>query len=109
MKIALVSMGNSKESLIGDKFGRAPYVIIYNTDNNQYEAIENSGEQSKHGAGTETAELIIKNGVDLLLTAEIGVKAYSVLTKAHISIKLITSKLSVKAAIKQIIKNIKEN
>ena len=109
MKIALMSMGNSKDSLIGNKFGRAPYIIIYNTDTNLYESIENSGEQSKHGAGTETAELIIENGVDLLLTGEIGVKAYSVLTKAHISIKLVTSKLTVKSAIKQFSKIIKEN
>ena len=109
MKIAVMSMGNSKESLIGKKFGRAPYLIIFNTDNNLYEAIENSGEQSKHGAGPETAELIIENGVDLLLTGEIGVKAYSVLTKARIAIKLISTKGTVKAAIKRIMKNIKEN
>jgi len=105
MKIAVMSIGDSKESLISDKFGRAPFIIICDTDKNLYEVIENSGIQSKHGAGAETAELIIENGIDLLLTKEIGVKAYSVLAKAHIAIQLLTSESTVKGSIKHYLKN----
>lgn len=105
MKFTIVSMGNTKESLISDKFGRAPYIIIYDTDTNQYIAIENAGAQSKHGAGPETAELIIKRKIDILLTKEVGVKAYSVLAKAHVDIQLLTSISTVKSSIKHLLKN----
>jgi predicted Fe-Mo cluster-binding NifX family protein len=105
MKIAVMSVGNTKESLVCDKFGRAPYIIIYNTSNNLYEAIENSGGQSKHGAGPDTAELLIENGIDLLLTKEIGIKAYSVLAREHIEIKLVPARKTVSSVIKQYLKN----
>ena len=105
MKIAIVSMGNTNESLESDKFGHAPYIIIYDTELNQYIAIENAGAQSKQGAGPETAELIIKSKVDILLTKEVGVKAYSVLAKAHIDVKLLTSQSTVKSSIKHLLKN----
>ena len=104
MKIAIVSMGNTKESLVSDKFGRAPYIIIYDTDINKYIAIENAGAQNKHGAGPETAELIIKSKIDILLTKEVGVKAYSVLAKAHINIQLLTSISTVESSIKHFVK-----
>ena len=105
MKIAVMSTGSTKESLASDSFGRAPYIIIYDTDINQYIAIENTGAQSKHGAGPETAELIIKSKIDILLTKEVGVKAYSVLAKAHIDMQLLTSISTVKSSIKHLLKN----
>ncbi|MBK7380074.1 MAG: NifB/NifX family molybdenum-iron cluster-binding protein [Ignavibacteriales bacterium] len=104
MKIAVLSMGSTKESLVSNSFGRAPYIIIYYTDLNQYLVTENAGAQSKHGAGTETAEMIIKNKIDILLTKEVGVKAYSVLAKAHIDIRLLTSINTVKSAINKYLK-----
>ncbi|HKI76978.1 MAG TPA: NifB/NifX family molybdenum-iron cluster-binding protein [Ignavibacteriaceae bacterium] len=109
MKIAVMSMGNTKESQICSQFGRAPYIIVYNTANNLYEAIENAGEKSIHGAGPDTADLIIKNGIDLLLTKKIGAKAYSVLAKAQVAIKLVTSESTVKALLKKYLKNNPEN
>ena len=105
MKIAVMSLGKTKDSLVCGKFGRAPYVIICDTKNNMYEAIENSGGKNKHGAGPDTAELLIENEIDLLLTKEIGVRAYSVLAREHIDIKLVPSGSTVSSAIKQYLKN----
>ena len=105
MKIAVMSSGKSIESLVSDRFARSPYIIIYKSDSNNYVAIENTGSQSKESAGPQTAELIIKTGIDILLTKEIGVKAYSVLAREHINIKLIPSSSTVSSAIKLYLKN----
>ncbi len=32
MKILVMSVGKTKESLVSDKFGRAPYIIIYDDE-----------------------------------------------------------------------------
>lgn len=105
MKIAVMSMNKSIESLVSDKFARSPYIIIYDTESNNYVAIENTGSQLKDGAGPQTADCIIKSGIEILLTKEIGVKAYSVLAKEHINIELIPSCCTVNLAIKQYLKN----
>ncbi len=107
MKIAVMSRGNTKESLVSDEFGRAPFIIIYDTKNSLYEAIENTGAIIIDGSGPEAAKLIIGNRIDLLLTKEIGVKAYSVLAEAHIAIELLTSASTVNSSIKHILNNIK--
>ena len=105
MKIAVMSMGNSTEASISDKFARSPYIIIYDTCTNNYTTLENNGSKRKDGAGPQTAEHIIKNGIDILLTKEIGVRAYSVLAREHIEIKLVLISSTVSSAIKQYLKN----
>ncbi len=101
MKIAVMSMGNSKESLVSDRFARSPFIVIYDTSTNDYVILENTGSKSINGAGPRTAELIIKNNIDVLLTIEIGVKAYSVVAKEHIKIELIPSGSTVGSAIRK--------
>ncbi len=105
MKIAVMSMGNTIESLVSDRFARSPYIIIYDTNRNNYIALENTGMQHKNGAGPQTAGLIIKSGIDVLLTKEIGVKAYSVLERKRVNIELSTTGNTVRSAIKQFLKN----
>ena len=100
MKIAVMSYGNSKDSLVSERFARTPYIIIYDTIADNYLTIENSGSKSKNGAGPQTANLIINNKVDILLTKELGVKAYSVMAKEHIKIELIESGDNVESVIK---------
>lgn len=89
MKIAVPSTGESATSLISDKLGRAPFLIFYNSLTGEYEAIKNPGFQIQDGSGLQTAELLIAEKTEVLLTKEIGRKAYSALMHQHINVRLL--------------------
>ncbi len=105
-KIAVPSMGKTWESLISNSFGRCPFIIIYDKENEKYRAFENLGAKVQDGSGLKAAEILIQNRTDILLTLEIGRKAYSLLSKEHIDIRLLKSSRSVKNEINRILKNI---
>ena len=102
-KIAVPSMGNTPDSLISDSFGRCPFIIIYDEEDKKYRALENPGAKVQDGSGLKAAEVLIKNKVDILLTLEIGRKAYSVLSKEHIDVSLLKSTSTIKSLINKFI------
>ena len=105
MKIAVPSMGNSTKSDVSNKLGRCSYIVTYDTKSKKYSATPNPGSHLPDGSGPMVAEVIINSGADTLLSMEVGMKAYSVLAKAHINIHLLKSKGTVKSIIEKFIKN----
>ena len=49
MKIAIPSIGESLASLVSDTLGRAPFLIIYDSSNGEYNSLENPGFQIQDG------------------------------------------------------------
>ena len=103
-KIAVPAMGKTLESFISSNFGRSPFIIIYDDEIKNYSFFENIGYSIRNGSGLKAAEIIIQNKVDILLTMEIGQKAYSILMKEHIDIHLLSSGGTVKSAINKYLK-----
>ncbi len=85
MKILIpASNNNEKYSLISNRFGRAPYLTIYNNGN--YKTIENSATKAMGGAGVQTAQHVVNEDIDVLIAMNIGPKAWQVLSVANIEI-----------------------
>ena len=105
MKVAVPSTGETAKSIISDKLGRCRYIIIFDTENKKYFAIQNPGVLLRDGSGLKAAEVVINSGSDTLLSMEIGMKAYSILVKAHVDVQLLKSKSTVKTAINKFLKN----
>ncbi len=99
-KIAVPALGETAKDLISNSFGRCPFIIIYEAGSEKYTAYVNPGESLLDGSGLKASEVIIKNNADVLLTLEIGKKAYSVLLKENINVQLLKSGGTVKAVIK---------
>ena len=97
-------MGKTLESFVSNNFGRSPFIIIYNDETKKYNYFENIGFKIQDGSGLKAAEILIRNNADVLLTREIGRKAYSVLMKEHINISLLNLSGTVKSTIKKIFK-----
>lgn len=100
-KIALPAMGKTLDAFVSDSLGRAPFIIIYDMETQKYESFENPGFTLKDGSGLKVTEIILENKATILLTKEIGTKAYSVLMKEHIDIHLLNSGGTVNSAIKK--------
>ncbi len=87
MKIAITSMGEGAGSEMDQRFGRAKYFMIYDTETKEYETLSNTDAAGGvQGAGIKTGELLSKNGVEVVITGHCGPKAFSVLAAAKIKV-----------------------
>lgn len=87
MKIAVSAKNNDLESPIDPRFGRAPYIIIVDTESLEYEVIDNSANRDAlKGAGIQAAATVSRNGAEALLTGYCGPKAFQVLDAAGIRV-----------------------
>ncbi|MFY9218688.1 MAG: NifB/NifX family molybdenum-iron cluster-binding protein, partial [Tepidanaerobacteraceae bacterium] len=86
MLVAISSKGNSMESMMDPRFGRAEYFIIADTDTMEFEVLENTAAVSGGGAGITSGQLMIDKDVQAVITGNIGPNAMSVLAAANIEI-----------------------
>ena len=85
MKIAITSTGKTKESKADPRFGRARYFLIFDSDTNEYEVVDNSiSVNAPQGAGIQAAETIVDSGAKILITGHCGPKAFRVLQGAGV-------------------------
>ncbi len=87
MKIAITAQEPSPDSQIDPRFGRAPWLMIYDPTENNWQLIDNSeGLNAAHGAGIQAAQKVIDQQATAIITGAIGPKAYRSLTAAGIKI-----------------------
>ncbi len=88
MRICITATGNSLDAQADSSFGRAPWLLVIETDDNALivEAIENRGFSASQGAGIAAAQIIADKGVQALLTGRVGPKAQSALQAAGVKI-----------------------
>jgi len=85
MLIAITAQGNSLQSEIDPRFGRAAYYLIINTETDEVTVHDNSdGINASNGAGTGAAQTLSEYGVEALYTGSVGPKAADVLKQANI-------------------------
>jgi predicted Fe-Mo cluster-binding NifX family protein len=86
MKVCITATGNTLEAQTDQSFGRAPWLILVETDTLAFEAIENTGVNASQGAGIAAAQMISNKGAEALLTGRVGPKARAALEEAGIAI-----------------------
>ncbi|NLK65838.1 MAG: dinitrogenase iron-molybdenum cofactor biosynthesis protein [Tissierellia bacterium] len=86
MKVCISSSGNSLDSKMDPRFGRAAYFVIADTDTMESEIIENSAAVSGGGAGISSGQLMVDKGVTAVITGNVGPNAMNVLKAANIEI-----------------------
>ena len=86
MIIALSSSGKNLESNVDPRFGRCPYFIIYNTDSDAFEVVDNEARQAMGGAGIQAGQAIAKTGAKAVITGNVGPNAHRVMSSSQIDI-----------------------
>jgi len=103
MKIAVTTTGNDLNSPFESRFGRAPGFIIYDTETEEFEPVDNSMNlNAAQGAGIQAAMNIVKSGAKALVSGHCGPKAFTVLKQAGVEI-FNTNAATVSEAIEQYI------
>jgi predicted Fe-Mo cluster-binding NifX family protein len=89
MKIAITCTKNEIDADVDQRFGRAPYFLIYNIDDDSFEFIENTQSLNlPQGAGVQAVKTVLDKGVNAVLTGHCGPNAFTALSKANIKIFL---------------------
>lgn len=87
MKIAVTAQEPSPNSPIDPRFGRAPWLMIYDPVENNWQSIDNSaGLNAAHGAGIQAAQKVVDLQATTIITGAIGPKAYRSLQAAGVQI-----------------------
>ena len=87
MKVAITAKGVLLDSEVDPRFGRAPYILIVDTDTLAFEAIDNSDNVNAFkGAGIQAATLVSDRGAEVLMTGYCGPKAFATLEAAGIRV-----------------------
>ena len=84
MKIAIPMNEQSLDSGVCPSFGRAPYLLFYNSTTEEAYYLDNTAVASQGGAGIRAAQVIADHGAKALITSRCGENAAEVLGKAEV-------------------------
>lgn len=91
MIIAISSQGMDLNSLVDSRFGRANCFLIYNTNDESFEAIKNDNSaESAHGVGVKTVENLAQKNIDMVISMNFGPQALRALKSAGIKAAMVT-------------------
>ena len=89
MKVAITSTGDTPQDRVDLRFGRAQKFVIMNTEEDGFQAVDNSRNlNAAQGAGIQAAQNVVNAGVGAIVTGHCGPKAYRALTAARVEIYL---------------------
>jgi len=103
MKVCVSSTGKKLDAVVDQRFGRCQYFLVVDTETMKVKSISNEGTLSSGGAGIQAAQIVTKEGVDSVITGNIGPNAFQILQAA--GIKVYTG---VEGTIKDAIENYKK-
>ena len=87
MKVAVTSKGTLLDSEVDPRFGRAPYILIVDTETMAFEAVDNSDNVNAFkGAGIQAATTVSDQGAEVLMTGYCGPKAFTTLEAAGVKV-----------------------
>lgn len=75
MKLAIALKENDYNSSVDERFGRAPFFIIIDSDTKEFEIIENEAKDEATGTGLKAVKNLLKYEIDTIIAGEIGPKA----------------------------------
>ena len=101
MKICITAQGSTLDAPVEERFGRAPYFMIIDTETGSSEAIENQFAGATGGVGPKSAQLLIDRKVTALVSGMVGGNAREALKAAGISMFTYRAGGSVKDALEQ--------
>jgi predicted Fe-Mo cluster-binding NifX family protein len=86
MKVAVTATAPDIKAVVDPRFGRCQFLVLVDTENRQWTALENANVGAASGAGIAVAEAMAREGVTVVLTGHCGPKAYQVLEAAGIEV-----------------------
>lgn len=105
MKIAIAVEQKDLTKNINQTFGRAPYFLIYNSEDKASKFVENEAMNAAGGAGIKTSQFLVDQGIDTVICFRLGENAVKVLSSANINLYSAVADKSVEENINLLLEN----
>ena len=86
MKIVVTSQGSDLEATVDPRFGRCANFIVVDTESLQFTVLANAASGAVGGAGIQAGQMIAEQGVEAVVTGNVGPNASRVLSGAGIKV-----------------------
>jgi predicted Fe-Mo cluster-binding NifX family protein len=84
MKIVLTTTAPDITAEIDPRFGRGAYLLVIDTDTNEWKAHTNPGISASGGAGIEAAQFVADHGAKAVISGDFGPNAVKALQAGRI-------------------------
>lgn len=92
MKIIVTSGGREITDQVDPRFGRAKFFILVDTESGKTSAHDNAQNlNAMQGAGIQAAQNVAELGAEIIITGNVGPKAFRTLNAAGIKVYLFSS------------------
>jgi len=85
MKVAIGAQSNHIDSLVDPRFGRARWLIVVDSETGEWQAHDNAANANAGGAGVQAAGTVAAQGVQALITGNVGPSAHKALATGGIA------------------------
>jgi len=100
MKIMISSQNATLESLVDSRFGRSQWLILVDTQSDEWEAFQNPGASQSGGAGVAAAQFVVDQDARVVISGDFGPNAARAFQSANIEMGLFPKQtLTVKEAV----------
>jgi predicted Fe-Mo cluster-binding NifX family protein len=80
MKIVITAQGETPDSAIDQRFGRALWFLVYDEETDNWKAIDNSqAYNAMQGAGIQAAQTVLDQKTQIVISGATGPKAFRAL------------------------------
>jgi len=87
MKVAVTSQGQDLGSQVDPRFGRAAYFVVVDTETDKFSAHDNTQNvNAVQGAGIQAARAVVDLGVEVVITGNVGPKAFATLKAGNVGV-----------------------
>ncbi len=88
MKIMVSAFSGTPDALANPRFGRADWLILFNTADDTQQAFPNPAASQSGGAGVAAAQFLVDQKADVIISGHFGPNAAGVLSAAEIKMVL---------------------
>ncbi len=88
MKICITASGVDMDSPVDPRFGRCSYFIIFDAETLDFKALPNPNIESSGGAGIQSSQFVANEGVEVVLTGNVGPNAHQTLSALGVKIMI---------------------
>ncbi len=91
MKICVTAAEAGLHAQVDPRFGRSQYFTIVNTETMELKSLQNPSVELAGGAGPQSAQMMVDEGVEAVITRNVGPNAMTSLKAAGIKVYMATT------------------
>jgi predicted Fe-Mo cluster-binding NifX family protein len=88
-RVVVSSEGYDLDAPASHMFGRCPTYVFVDLDTMEFEAVDNPAANAAGGAGIQAAQYVVEQGVQAVLTGNVGPNAFEVFQSAAVPVFMI--------------------